>query len=809
MIAEKGGDLGPNGVYASSESRLADPASIDCPPMPPDDPRSHGLMHCVDGKRGFDWDRYGGVSSVETPFWESSLSRNAEGEVVLDLRETIRVSRLNSRDYQNNVETLYLSALDVSLERFRFDRQFFAGTDTFQSHRGRDVGATSPLNVNTFASAERLTATGGELVVGFVNSLMWDFWGTDSDVFSSAIDFSLVQPLLRFGGRARVLENLTQSERNLLANVRQFQQFQQGFYVDVITGRDGGPGPTLGNNVGSPGLGLIARAPSGRSGAAGAGGFLGLLEDQQEIRNQASNIAALRDSLAQLEAAFDANRISSRLQVDQARQALLNAQSSLLTAKAAYQTQLDSFKINLGLPPELPVKIEDPLLDRFILIPPELTELQDDVEELLSTLRQMRDAPESTALDRIDAGVEDLNPRILSQLESASSEMSRLDGIVPERRAQLVRVRERIETLDADVDRRVYDVGAMEKRIADLKNRVPEVSEKLETIFAANGTPVESRPNWLKPPEIRSTEDERAEVDESDGPGSVVANNADRLAELLNAESNPLGQRWKATLLLATELSDTLLELSLVQAEIRLQGISLKSSEIDESTALGYARVNRLDWMNARANLVDSWRKIEFFANALKSDLDVVVDGQLGTNPDNIFEFDDDRSRIRFGIRFDTPITRLVERNAYRRALINYQRARRDYMLFEDRIKQSLRNTLRIITLSEINLEVRRAAVQVAIAQVDIARLKLNPPVRPNQPTRTSPTAARDLVSALTDLLDAQNDFLNVWVANEVLRVLLDFEMGTMQLDPTGSVDRCGDLRTNGFAGPATNCPGT
>ena len=42
-------------------------------------------------------------------------------------------------------------------------------------------------------------------------------------------------------------------------------------------------------------------------------------------------------------------------------------------------------------------------------------------------------------------------------------------------------------------------------------------------------------------------------------------------------------------------------------------------------------------------------------------------------------------------------------------------------MLFEDRVEQSLRNTLRIVKLSQINLEVRRAAVRVAIAQVDIA----------------------------------------------------------------------------------------
>ncbi|MEL6109236.1 MAG: TolC family protein, partial [Planctomycetota bacterium] len=403
--------------------------------------------------------------------------------------------------------------------------------------------------------------------------------------------------------------------------------------------------------------------------------------------------------------------------------------------------------------------------------------LQNEVEELLNALRQTRDTPDAEALDRVDEQIAILGPEITEQLESAETEMQRLDGIVPARRKQLVRVRERIETLDADVDRRVYDVAAMEARIQDLKSRVPEVADKLAMIFAAGETPIDERPSWLRPRKNRRPGDESIE--------SGVVNESD-LGELLEGSPETLKQRWQATLLLATELSDALLELSLVQAEIRLQGISLKPSTIDAEDALGYARVNRLDWMNARANLVDSWRRIEFFANALQSDLDVVVDGQLGTNADNIFEFDHDRSRVRFGIRFDTPLTRLVERNAYRRALIDYQRARRDYILFEDRINQSLRNTLRIITLSEINLEVRRAAVQVAIAQVDIARLKLNPPVKPDQPSRTSPTAARDLVSALTDLLDAQNDFLNVWVANEVLRVLLDFEMGTMQLDPTG-----------------------
>jgi hypothetical protein len=38
----------------------------------------------------------------------------------------------------------------------------------------------------------------------------------------------------------------------------------------------------------------------------------------------------------------------------------------------------------------------------------------------------------------------------------------------------------------------------------------------------------------------------------------------------------------------------------------------------------------------------------------------------------------------------------------------------------------------------------------------------------------------------LSDLLDAQNDFLNVWVNYEVLRMLVDFELGTMRLNEDG-----------------------
>jgi hypothetical protein len=91
-----------------------------------------------------------------------------------------------------------------------------------------------------------------------------------------------------------------------------------------------------------------------------------------------------------------------------------------------------------------------------------------------------------------------------------------------------------------------------------------------------------------------------------------------------------------------------------------------------------------------------------------------------------------------------------------------------------------------------LNFELRRRAIVVAITQVDLARLRLQEPPKPValgaavEVQTITDTAARDLVSALTDLLNAQNDFLSVWVNYEVQRRVLDWNLGTMQLDHNG-----------------------
>ena len=128
----------------------------------------------------------------------------------------------------------------------------------------------------------------------------------------------------------------------------------------------------------------------------------------------------------------------------------------------------------------------------------------------------------------------------------------------------------------------------------------------------------------------------------------------------------------------------------------------------------------------------------------------------------------------------------MAERNNYRQAQIEYQQARRNYYTFIDRVSQTLRAGLRSVELNEANFELRRAAVRVGIDQVEITRLRLRQPPQPGVVATLSNTTARDLVSALSDLQNVQNDFLSVWVNNEVERLNLDFNLGTMQLDSRG-----------------------
>jgi hypothetical protein len=168
----------------------------------------------------------------------------------------------------------------------------------------------------------------------------------------------------------------------------------------------------------------------------------------------------------------------------------------------------------------------------------------------------------------------------------------------------------------------------------------------------------------------------------------------------------------------------------------------------------------------------------------------VFFSGNMSTTQNNMFSFNPSNGNLTAGLQFDPPFTRLAERNNYRQQLINYQQDRRTLIQFEDNINQTLRQDLRTLKQLQLNLEIQRRAVAIAVRRVDKTLEDLNQPpepVAPGQPAaQLSPTAALNLLTAISDLRNAQNNFMSVWMNYYSERVQFVRDLGVMKVDERG-----------------------
>jgi len=814
----------PLRIDLDRRSRMFNPFDLDFQPMPLDDPASHRYLQCVDGRRGYPmWEAAGLTNTAESPDWWRFLPLGEDGVLELNAENAVRIALLHSPEYQEQLETLYLSALDVSSERFRFDTQFFGGADVLYSNSNVDAGAvdidSSQVEVGTDLTLRRQFATGADLVVSTANQIVWNLSGPDARATTTLLDFTLLQPLLRNAGRDVVLERLTLSERRLLANVRSFERFRRGFYLEIVTGRNNDARVRRSGGVFGVGLGGFTGLGGGFAGLGGggggftsgggggvpsAGGFIGLLQDQLQIRNLEENIARLQETLLILENTLvellttipdDPEAIiRQRLQIAQSRSALLSSQSALVTRRVAFQNSLDQFLRDLGLPPYICVRLNDPSLERFELIDRRLRQRREELIEVRTAVGRLNVAlldqtessinpdtgrPEQKLVWDEDVAalveelLESLKPlsRLTGQLTEedlprVAADLERLAEQLPKRRQQIRSLETLVKEEQATIcsllgieaiDESIFDLEPLEDLGGELEENFDTLAKQLGTYRPAVNQLVDTFERYL------------ASGPTADDP-TVIAEDV-RDAVVLASQD------------LLAELGDDLLALQLVQARARVESLSLPEVEIDPSTALQIARVNRRDWANARAALVDAYRLIEFNADALESNLDITFNGSV-QNTDLSNALDNNAGQLNVGLRWDAPITRLQERNTYRQALIEYEQAKRDYYQFEDDIWQLLRSTVRQLQANRLNFELGRQSVRIAAAQ-----LELNEDIRSFRDARglsSGPTAARDTISALSDLLDSQNALLNIFVNFEVVRRGLDLDLGTMQLTPEG-----------------------
>jgi outer membrane protein TolC len=260
---------------------------------------------------------------------------------VLTLDDALRLAVTNSRDYQAAKETLYLTALSLTGAKHVFTPRFFASSEASLTrdfrevtHRRVSIGTNGGVvftNVSTRVGIDDKTvgrirseigvskafASGGSFTITLANDILNDIFlyytGDPQRSIISSISVNLAQPLLAgFGQNSAMVENLTQASRNVIYAVRDHAFFQDEFALGIVND------------------------------------YFRLLSQKDTIRNNYANYLSRVDATKRLEArAQDREQVSA---VDQTRQAELSAKNTYVNSVADYFTQLDEFKITLGLP---------------------------------------------------------------------------------------------------------------------------------------------------------------------------------------------------------------------------------------------------------------------------------------------------------------------------------------------------------------------------------------------------------------------------------------------------------------------------
>ena len=786
-------------VYPDSRARHADLSkNPDTPAYPPDDyaawltspnpqhpgrggagrAEGEGYLQCI-----AEWDAINRAEdaaaeptpAVATPAVElASITGGAAGyqrafatdqrPFRLKLEQAVELALFNSREFQDRREDLYLSALPVTLERYSFAAQALASEEIIRESIGRDVpgGGGEAWTINTEPGFSRKFATGGELMVKLANQIVVDLSGPKPQTSISNLSLTFIQPLLRGGGLAVTLEALTQVERTLMYAVRSYARFRKVFYVAIA-----GTGGYTNNPYGLQGLSANLGRGVGANLTANQNGYLPTILRAATLANERKNVVALEKNLLLFRNLKEGGGITE-LQVGQVEQSLINSRTTVLNSTKTYYDNLDFFKLQLGVPATLPIELDDtPLrpvrrqVQRFDALYAQLQDLEKaagrfDPAEPAGALRtRWTEYLTASELARGTPFAADY-PATAAELQRTSNEVleARFKEFLDRRRKlQDARAARQLK-LQPDTEADLTAVEAVES-----------VLDRIQ--FEQSLRRYEGQP-WLRAPAELRAGAQALTFRNALKTGSLVA------IQVRNQRLTAIRRSWPTLPPLTVDGFD-LLTVPLDEANVKVA-----------QTAL----VNRLDLMNARAQVVDSWRQIAVQANSLQGTFDVQYDLNTTTPRDEAagLAFAGTRSTNTVTLRVEPPFVRRAERNQYRASLISYQRSRRNLMAFEDNIVTDSRQDLRSVRQLAESYYLQQRAVELAYTVLDNAQSTFEAPPDPAVRDTAASAAAltNQLLSAQSSLLRAQSDLYTIWVnyLNARMDLFLDLEL--LPLDARG-----------------------
>lgn len=244
---------------------------------------------------------------------------------VLSQAQAVAIATQFNRDYQNQKESLYLSALGLTQTRYQYTRQWFSTFDSSYSNSWNADGTvrTEDLPVNSNSATSQDFLLGDGLLIG--TNLAWDWarflTGDPRNSLASVLGATLSAPLLGNGAGRTARENLTQAERNVLYAVRRFNRYRKTFVVSIISD------------------------------------YYGVLQERNRVEIQKASYKRLVDSTNQLRMEVEVGQRPA-YDLGEAEQRLLSAEQNVVSAVQRYEQTLDNFKINLALPTDIDIQLD-------------------------------------------------------------------------------------------------------------------------------------------------------------------------------------------------------------------------------------------------------------------------------------------------------------------------------------------------------------------------------------------------------------------------------------------------------------------
>ncbi len=250
--------------------------------------------------------------------------RNQTGQDnLLTLKDTLNLATKANRSYQYNREKLYLQALSLTGTRHKFAFRVTSASADYGFARDDDGKVSKESDAD--ASVSKLLKAGGSLTASLANDLVLYF---DGEPKVPSLSLSLTKPLLRGAGADIATEILTQAERDVVYEIRDFSHFQKEFAVDVVND------------------------------------YFDLLQQGESLRLSYNNYTNRTFFRKEIEARVKAG-LAAEFEAKQAKQSEYSAKLAYVGAINTFQNSLDDFKQKLSLPLGSGVRLDFKELDRL------------------------------------------------------------------------------------------------------------------------------------------------------------------------------------------------------------------------------------------------------------------------------------------------------------------------------------------------------------------------------------------------------------------------------------------------------------